>query len=78
MQKILCKKCNNLKHIFCAIRLKNRMLADVYIPRVSNDMKIAVPKKSFKNQLLCIEIWTFLKNGVFEFDYEKLQKNGKT
>jgi len=34
-----------VKHIFGKSFYKNRMLADLYIPRLSNDMKIAVQKK---------------------------------
>jgi len=32
--------------IFCLIILTNRMLTDFYIPRLSNDMKIAVQKNN--------------------------------
>ena len=34
---------HGMKHIFVQ-KLKNRMLADFYFPRLSNDMKIAVQK----------------------------------
>ena len=37
------------------------MLVDFYIPRLSNEMKIAVQKDHFK---FCTEICTYLNNGV--------------
>ena len=39
------------------------MLADFYIPRLSNDMKIAVPQNHLVGQIL-LEVWSLLKNGV--------------
>ena len=35
------------------------MLADFYIPRLSNDMKVAVLKNNFRGKILAM-----LKNGV--------------
>jgi len=39
------------------------MLADFYIPRLSNDMKIAVRKNNLRVKF-GTEVWTLLKNGV--------------
>ena len=51
---------------FCSITRKNRMLADFYIPRLSNDMKIAVQKNNLRVKF-GTEVWTLLKNGVLFF-----------
>jgi len=42
------------------------MLVDFYIPRLSNDLKIAVQKKSFRGQILYGSnlTQTLLKNGI--------------
>ena len=42
------------------------MLADFYIPRLSNDMKITVQKNHLEGQILywSTEVWSLLKNGV--------------
>jgi len=45
--------------IFCSIIEKNRMLADFYIPTISNNMTIAVQKNHLVGQF-----WSFLKNGI--------------
>ena len=39
------------------------MLADFYISRLSNDMKIAGQKNNLGGQF-GTEVWTLLKNGV--------------
>ena len=39
-------------NIFFEIIEKNRMLGDFYIPRLSNDMKIAVQKNHLGGQIL--------------------------
>ena len=45
------------------------MLAEFYIPRLSNDMKLAL-QKSHLGSKFCTEIWTLLKNGVnIYFDF---------
>ena len=38
--------------LFCSIIEKNRIFADFYIPRLSNDMKIAVDKNHLMGQIL--------------------------
>jgi len=40
------------KTCFCSIIEKNRMLADFYLPSLSNDMKIAVQKNHLWGQIL--------------------------
>jgi len=49
---------------FCSIIEKNRMLADFYIPRLSNDMHIAVPKNNLGIQILYRSLDP-AKNGVY-------------
>ena len=44
---------------FCNYWRKNRMLADFYIPRLYNDMKIAVEKKSFKGPNCAPKSWPY-------------------
>ena len=40
------------KTYFCSIIEKNLMVADFYIPRLSNDMKIALEKNHLEGQIL--------------------------
>ena len=48
---------------FCSIIKKNRMFADFYIPRLSNDMRIAVQNNNLGVKF-GTEVWTLVKNDV--------------
>ena len=49
------------------------MLADFYIPRLSNDMKIAVQKNYLVGQILNRSLVPSKKRRLYLFTYDRLQ-----